>query len=252
MPERSVFNIVMISVLVLAPITWIALTFITAPYGRHVRKGWGPSIPARLGWIIMEAPASLAFATVYFLGERRFEPASLALLALWQLHYFHRAFIYPLRMRAGAKPMPLAIALMGLTFNLANTYVNARWVTHFGTYETSWLADPRFILGALVFVTGFLINLQSDSVLRSLRKDGDAGYKIPQGGMYRFVSSPNYMGEVFEWCGWALACWSLPGVMFAVYTAANLVPRGVSNHKWYRKTFENYPPERRAIVPFLY
>lgn len=252
MPERTFFHIVLICVLVLVPVTWISLMFITAPYGRHARKGWGPQVSSRTGWLLMETPASVAFAVVFFLGEHRFEPAPLALLALWQLHYVNRAFVYPLRMRGSGKPMPLAIAMMGLTFNLANTYVNARWITHFGTYSTGWLADPRLWIGSLVFVAGLWINLQSDNILRSLRTGTDEGYKIPDGGMYRFVSSPNYMGELLEWFGWAIACWSLPGLMFALYTAANLVPRAVSHHAWYRKTFDNYPAQRRAIVPFLY
>jgi hypothetical protein len=202
--------------------------------------------------MLMEVPASLAFAAIYMMGEHRARPASLLLLALWQLHYVHRAFIYPLRRRAQSKPMPLVIACMGLTFNLLNAYLNARWISHFGSYELSWLTDPRLIAGALVFVAGFGINLHADSVLLRLRKGGGGGYQVPHGGLYRWVSCPNYLGELLEWSGWALACWSLPGLSFAAYTAANLVPRAVSNHAWYRRTFADYPPRRKAIVPFVY
>ena len=51
-------------------------------------------------------------------------------------------------------------------------------------------------------------------ILRNLRAPGETGYKIPVGGLFRWVSSPNYFGELLEWTGWAIATWSIPGVAF--------------------------------------
>ena len=65
------------------------------------------------------------------------------------------------------------------------------------------------------------------------------------------MSSPNYLGEIIEWTGWAIATWSLAGTAFAVYTAANLASRAFANHRWYRDRFPDYPSDRRALVPFL-
>jgi hypothetical protein len=65
------------------------------------------------------------------------------------------------------------------------------------------------------------------------------------------VSAPNYLGEIVEWSGWALATWSLAGLAFALYTTANLAPRALANHRWYRQQFPGYPPERRALLPHL-
>jgi len=61
----------------------------------------------------------------------------------------------------------------------------------------------------------------------------------------------DYLGEIVEWTGWAVATWSLAGLAFALYTAANLAPRALSHHAWYRARFPEYPPSRRALVPFL-
>ena len=73
-----------------------------------------------------------------------------------------------------------------------------------------------------------------------------------RGGAFELVSCPNYLGEILEWCGWALATWSWPGLAFALYTIANLAPRAVTHHRWYRETFPDYPPKRRALVPYLF
>src|SRR5687767_11617288 len=116
-----------------AAISALVLLFISAPYGRHVRAGWGPQLPARAGWIVMESPAVIGFAAIYAAGAHRAEAVPLLLLGLWQFHYLQRTVIFPLRMRGG-RPMPLAIVGLALTFNLLNAYVNARWISELGHY----------------------------------------------------------------------------------------------------------------------
>jgi len=252
MSEAVFFHDLLIGMLALSAVTFVALFVITAPYGRHTRAGWGPTVSSTVGWLIMEWPASLAFIGFYLLGEHRAETAPLALLALWQLHYVNRAFVYPFRRRGGDKPMPLVVALMGLAFNLTNTYANARWVSHFASYPGGWLTSPSFLGGAALFLAGFAVNWHADEILRTLRAPGERGYKIPHGGFYRFVSAPNYFGELVEWSGFAIAAWSPAALIFVVWTAANLAPRAWANHRWYRRTFPDYPTGRRALVPFLF
>jgi len=234
-----------------ALVTALVLLFISAPYGRHARGGWGPVIPARVAWVVMESPASLWFLAVYFMGANRFELVPLVLLGCWQAHYGYRTFIFPFLIRVKGRKTPLLIVLMAIAFNLLNGTVNAMWISHLGSYEMTWLVDPRFWIGLGVFGAGMTLNHRADATLRALRKPGETGYKIPRGGMYRWVSCPNYLGEIIEWTGWAILTWSTAGLAFAVYTAANLVPRALTHHQWYRDTFEDYPEERRAIFPGL-
>ncbi|MDN4596188.1 methyltransferase [Leifsonia virtsii] len=236
--------------LLLAAVTFVALLFVVAPYGgRHGRTGWGPTVPARVGWVVMEAPAALLFVAFYLLGSHRFEPVPLLFLALWLVHYVYRAFVYPFLMRSGSR-MPVLVMLLAIGFNTLNAWVNARWVSEYGTYPVAWLADPRFWLGLLLFAGGLTLNARSDRTLRRLRAGG-GGYRVPYGGGFRYVSSPNYLGEIVEWTGWAVATWSLAGASFALYTIANLAPRAVANHRWYRETFPEYPRDRRALLPFV-
>ncbi len=235
----------------LAAPTFAALLLVAAPYGRHARSGWGPALPGRLGWILMESPALIWFGAIYLAGAHRAEAAPLALWGLWLVHYLHRGLVYPFRLSAGGRPMPAAVAALGFGFNLWNGWLNARWVSGLGTYPPSWLADPRFLAGAAIFAGGFLVNLDADRRLLALRRPREAGYRIPGGGLYRWVSCPNYLGEMVEWCGWAIATWSLSGLAFAVYTIANLAPRALAHHRWYRERFPDYPRERKALLPFL-
>lgn len=167
-------------------------------------------------------------------------------------HYLHRALVFPFRMRSQGKRMPLVIATLGAGFNMLNGYVNARAVSEFGAQPAAWLASPSLWIGLAIFGVGLALNLHSDTVLLRLRAPGQTGYRIPFGGGYSWVSCPNYLGEMLEWLGWALACGTLAGWAFFAYTVANLFPRALAHHRWYRETFAEYPRERRAVLPYLW
>ncbi|MBI5508011.1 MAG: DUF1295 domain-containing protein [Deltaproteobacteria bacterium] len=251
MSEVALHRVLSFVVIGIGLAVFVALWFVTAPYGRHVRRGWGPAIASRWGWMLMESPSAVGFLLLYLGGAKRAELVPLVFLALWEAHYLHRTFIYPLRLKEAQRRMPYVIVLLALLFNALNTYLNARQISELGVYPLLWLIDPRFVVGALMFVAGFAVNQQADAVLLGLRDGKDGGYQIPHGGLYRLVSCPNYLGELIEWAGFAIATWSCAGAAFAIFTAANLVPRAVANHRWYRRTFPDYPAGRRAILPYI-
>jgi 3-oxo-5-alpha-steroid 4-dehydrogenase 1 len=253
MTENTIYSFLILADFILAAGVFIALFFISAPYGRHIRQGWGAVIPSYLGWLIMEVPAALLFGLYFIIGSSEKNLMLFIFLAMWEAHYIHRAFIYPFSLTDGRKKMPLLVTFMAIFFNIANTYINGRYLFSLsGGYSLSWLLNPRFIVGFAIFVSGFVINRWADRTLQSLRKPGETGYKIPYGGLYRWISCPNYFGESIEWLGWAVATWSLPGLAFATWTIANLVPRARSHHLWYRKQFPDYPASRKALIPYIF
>ena len=168
------------------------------------------------------------------------------------MHYGYRTFIFPALIRGNDK-MPVSIILMGITFNSINAYLQGLWINSLSSgYPTSWLLTPMFIVGLIVFFTGFLTHISSDHIIRTLRKPGETEYKIPHRGLYRYVSCPNYLGEITEWIGWAIMTWSIPGLVFAIWTFFNLAPRARSNHQWYHDNFEDYPKDRKVLIPFIF
>ena len=252
MTEEQFHGILVWTIFLTAVVSFASLLVLAAPYGRHYSgKGWGPHISNRTSWVLMELPSVVLFLFVYFAGAAAFQTVPLVLLGVWQCHYLNRTFVYPLRIRTAGKKMPLLVMACGFTFNSINAYVNARFISEFGEYGTEWLADPRFLAGLAIFLTGLALNVHSDNILLILRKTRESGYAIPQGGAFRYVSCPNYLGEIMEWAGWALATWSPAGLAFFVYTAANLIPRARSHHQWYRARFPDYPANRKSLIPGL-
>jgi protein-S-isoprenylcysteine O-methyltransferase Ste14 len=248
MDARVFYNDLLVASFVMAAIVFFVLFFMAAPYGRHIRKGWGPTLGNKASWVLMEAPSPLIFAACFLAGDNK-TIVTIVFLLLWEAHYIHRAFIYPFSLR-GDRHMPLLVIGFGLIFNMMNAYLNGTYIFTFSNnYTNNWLIDPRFVAGLTLFVGGFLINRSADQTLRNLREPGEDVYKIPQTGLYRWISCPNYFGEIVIWTGWAIATWSLPGMAFAVWTIANLAPRARSHHAWYQEYFPDYPPERKALVP---
>ena len=222
-----------------------------APYGRHVRPGWGPTLDNRLGWFLMEFPV-----VVVFLSALLWNGPDISLLpglfsACFLFHYLNRSIIYPLRLRTTGKRMPLAIVLSAVGFNFFNGFFLGYYFSHFANYPDSWLLDARFLAGQVLFWAGLAINWHSDHILIHLRKPGSTNYVIPKGGLFRWISCPNLFGEMLEWTGFALMTWCLPAFAFAVWTAANLIPRAMAHHRWYRETFPGYPEDRKAVLPWM-
>jgi 3-oxo-5-alpha-steroid 4-dehydrogenase 1 len=115
-----------------------------------------------------------------------------------------------------------------------------------------WIFDSRLWIGGALFIIGFWMHAHSDALLRRLRREGRGEYSIPEQGMFRYVASPNYLGEIMEWAGWAIATWSLAGTAFLIFTVANLLPRAFSHFSWYRRTFSDFPTKRRVLIPFIW
>ena len=225
---------------------------VTAPYGRHTSRKWGPMIPNRVGWVIMELPSLIVFVVFFVTGPNSINAPMLVFFLLYTIHYTNRSIIFPFRTHTSRKLMPLMIALFAIFFNLVNGFLNGFYFGSVsGGYPPGWFYDIRFILGGILFLTGMAINIRSDNTLLSLRKSSSNGYDIPTGGMFRFVSCPNFFGEIIEWSGFAVMTWSPAALAFAVWTAVNLVPRALDHHRWYRNRFENYPGDRKALIPFI-
>jgi 3-oxo-5-alpha-steroid 4-dehydrogenase 1 len=224
-----------------------------APYGRHNRKGFGPLVGARLAWLLMEAPSPILMIVYFLLGRRPFGATDSVFLALWLCHYLYRAFLFPLLLPATSRPMPLLVLASGALFNIVNTYLNGRWLFSLAEpRDLAWLTSPQFVVGVFLFFSGFCLHVLADRQLRRLRRASGGERALPCGPLFRFISCPNYFGEIVEWTGFALATLSPGGLLFALWTAANLVPRAFHHHRWYHEKFPDYPPARRAVVPFLF
>ena len=233
---------------------FVTLYFVDAGYGKFRSNKWGYSTNNKLGWVLMECPALIPIAyTIVALT-----PSALAILfmSLYALHYVYRSFIFPALLKGNSK-MPLAITAMGATFNFTNSTLLCASVVAFPkesyTDICSYAGNWNFWLGIVLFFMGMYTHMKADHTIRNLRKLGDTNHYLPKGGLFDYVTSANYFGELLEWTGFAILLCNPAAWMFVWWTAANLVPRAHAINKKYRAEFGNEQVgKRKRVIPFIY
>ena len=252
---QQTFEFLLLAMSALAVIVFVALYYVRAGYGMFHTPKWGLSVNNKLCWVLMEAPVFLVMLYLWWNSSVRFDAAPFLFFLLFELHYFQRSFIFPFLMK-GKSRMPLAIMLMGVVFNVLNGLMQGEWLFYLapeGLYTDAWLGTPSFWLGVILFFIGMGINLHSDSVIRHLRKPGDTRHYLPQKGMYRYVTSGNYFGELVEWIGFAVLTCSPAAWVFVLWTFANLAPRANSIRNRYREEFgKDKKKKKKRMIPFIY
>lgn len=245
----NTFQVIVYSWMAIGVITFFYLLKVTAPYGRHTSRKWGPVISNHIGWILMEAPVMLVLLFIVAPVYEKISSPAFCMIGLFLFHYVNRTFVFPFRLKTKGKTMPVLIVIAAVCFNLMNGFSLGYYFARFESYSNTYFSHPAFIIGLMLFVTGMFINWKSDAMLLVLRKEGETHYLIPRGWLFNYISCPNLFGELLEWLGFAILCQNLPAVSFFIWTAANLVPRALSHHKWYKEKFTDYPSNRKALLP---
>lgn len=262
----SAFYIYLYVMMGVAAIVFVSLYFVTAGYGAFTSSKWGKAINNKLAWFLMEFPIFLAMIVIWLASPHRFDVVPMVFLLIFEIHYFQRSLIFPWIMKGKKSKMSLAVMFMGIAFNILNAMMQGYWI-FFESYncnyqvlgssytDVAWLTSPQFIIGVVIFLFGFVVNLRSDYIIRHLRKsDDDTNHYLPSGFLFNYVTSANYLGELLEWLGFAILTWSLSGLVFFIWTFANLVPRANSLYKHYQIEFGPEMKERKLkrVFPFIY
>ncbi len=241
----------------IALVVFVSLYFVKAGYGIFRTPSWGFSINNKVAWMLMESPVFVVMLVLWACSGVGFALPQFLFFLLFQLHYFQRSFVFPFLLK-GKSRMPVAIMAMGIVFNVLNGLMQGGGLFFFSHLAPadmggSYFLKPHAVAGLLLFFVGMAVNLHSDHVIRHLRKPGDTRHYLPGKGLYRYVTSANYFGELMEWTGFAVLTASPAAWVFVWWTAANLVPRADAIHRRYREEFgDEAVGKRKRIIPFIY
>ena len=232
----------------------------TVPYGKYNKGDNTIQVPLRLAFGIMHILTGIVVFTITYFVQRNFDGnrlnidtrVNIVMYCLFTIHYINRGIVDTIANRHSQRKVALWIPVLGTLTIMFYHFINAQFIGE-AQYLRGYYYDPRFIIGIILFITGFILNRVADGQLICLRTDyKDTQYLIPDGCSFHCISCPNYLGELIEWFGWVIMTWSLAGLVWFLFVAAILIPRARQNHKWYQKELDGYPPKRNALLPLVY
>jgi 3-oxo-5-alpha-steroid 4-dehydrogenase 1 len=254
----STYDTALLVAYITALLAFIGSLVVIAPYGRFGTKS-GLELNPKLGWWLMEIMATVSFLVSYPQGPNALKPVPMIFAVLFLIHYANRGWYFPfsLRVDPGAKAsFSIVVVVSGLFVTSLHGYLNAMWYSKYCSYlDWDWLLSPTCLFGLALYEISFWSTIWSESIIRSLRDKTPSGprYQIPRGFLFEYITSPQYLTELLGFAGWAIMTWSPAGLFIFLISAANLVPRAVETHKWYQEKFkEEYPKQRRILIPFLW
>ncbi|ESN99098.1 hypothetical protein HELRODRAFT_66723, partial [Helobdella robusta] len=118
----------------------------------------------------------------------------------------------------------------------------------------------QHILGFLLFCIASFTQRSTHKTLAELRLDNKTGkvkdlnHHVPKGWMFKHVSCPHYLCEIFIYCSFCLVDSFGSEILnyIFLFVIVNQIVAAHMNHTWYKKTFKYYPKDRKAIIPFIF
>ncbi|XP_034943832.1 polyprenol reductase-like [Chelonus insularis] len=114
-----------------------------------------------------------------------------------------------------------------------------------------------YITCTIIFLIADYEQFKTNKILANLRKNKEGkviseSYKIPKGRLFEYVSSPLQLTEIVVYLMFAAILWEATTIYFITgWVVINQICNGIIQHEWYKKTFANYPENRKIIFPCL-
>lgn len=229
-------------------------------------KDLGPQIPWKTVFLIEYLGPLLIYPIFYtqptwiygtYLSEASnwAKEAQLSALIAWTIHYAKRELETLFVHRFSHATMPFR-----------NIFKNSGYYWGFAAFVAYFVNHPLYtppsqemaVAGMCLFYFMEVGNFTTHLTLRALRPAGSTQRKIPRGGLFRFVSCPNYTYEICAWLGFNLMTRTVAGILFMCAGALQMIIWAQGKHRRYRKEFDGkdgkplYPPNRKSIVPFIF
>lgn len=176
-------------------------------------------------------------------------------LVCWSIHYLKRLLETMFVHRFSHGTMPLRNLFKNCGYYWGFSLYVAYHVNHpfFTPPSVSWV-----LIGLALFLICELGNFSIHILLRNLRAAGSSTRKIPMPNsfaltkLFNYVSCPNYTYEFGAWLGFTFMTSCIPAGLFMLAGMYQMTIWAIGKHKNYFKEFNNYPKQRKAILPFIF
>jgi len=170
---------------------------------------------------------------------------------LWMTHYTKRLLETIFVHEFGTLTMPVFnlfknclyywsfAAAVGFNVNLPNAQDLPSW---------------HLYLGFPWFCTFMLLNFMCHMRLKYMRPKGTNDFVIPHGGLFEYITCPNYFCEIMTWFGFNILTGFTPaGVAFNIVGTLQMLQWARQRRDKFIKLFgSKWPKNRYVLFPFIY
>lgn len=206
----------------------------------------GLMVNSRVGMTLLYGPSALL--ALWFLQEKDFDMKLRPnVVAAMVATHFSKRTLECLFLHKYSGGMPLSTSCFISIFYCIATHGACHFARTVSHYE-----DWTYNVGGIFFMIGILGNFYHHYLLANLRKPGEKGYKVPQGGAFEYVAAPHYMFELLGWFGIVLVTQHMVTLLMFAAMAIYLADRSIGQDEWNRRKIPGYPIHRKCMVPFIF
>ncbi|KAH9616422.1 hypothetical protein KSS87_011984, partial [Heliosperma pusillum] len=139
-------------------------------------------------------------------------------------------------------------------FTISLSYFLSTVTMIYAQHLSEGLPEPSIDLkyvGVGLFLLGIGGNFYHHYILSTLRKTGEKEYKIPNGGLFNLVICPHYFFEVLGFVGVSCIAQTVYSVCYTTGAALYLIGRSYATRTWYLSKFEDFPKDKKVMIPFI-
>ncbi|XP_065651348.1 uncharacterized protein LOC101239560 [Hydra vulgaris] len=188
------------------------------------------------------------------------------ILALWCIHFIRR-IVEVLFVHIYNRRMSVLETIGGPIYYWIFSLFNVWAISDDQNHNKSSYKPGFFVcsvLGFIIFAIGEIGNCICHYQLRKFRsseKDDQLiavnGRRVPDRGLFVFVTCPHYFFEIVSWFGFFLVTWTLWSLLFLLCTFITLVIYSKKKHKAYQQQFDGIDgrplyPKRNILIPFVF
>jgi len=128
------------------------------------------------------------------------------------------------------------------------------FVSGSSAHYTTTSMSPLSLILSLIFIVAWYHQLQAHKIFAELKIKNPNKHSVPEGSLFKFVSCPHYMCEIIMYtCLMGiLGTNHSTGILVWAWVTINQIIAATMSHQWYLTKFEDYPRERKAILPFIW
>lgn len=243
-PEWTTGNIIFYSSLVIIVLAIGPLEYIGQSQMAYSKFRPASGIPTRLGMFILYFIPLIALVISALPYISNPTTAQLFVFGAVFIHFGKRV-LEVLFLHKYSGPIGIITALFTAGF-----YSLAAFLIGFTNRKPLPNLDAWSYIGIGLFLIGITVNFIHHKILVDLRKN-TLDYIIPSGGLFTLVVCPHYLFEIMGWVGIALLSRHFGAWLALAAFSFYLTARSLRTLKWYREKFSNFPPERKALIPFI-